>query len=80
MAPENFLPTSEKRGKLAVEPKVAVAHMAAAGSGEGNRDGYRTNTSSKRQNKTELVNDASSSHFLGSGPVGDDDLWYHHIL
>ena len=18
--------------------------------------------------------------FLGSGPVGDDDLWYHHIL
>ena len=24
------------------------------------------------------LNDITSSSFLGSGPVGDDDLWYHH--
>ena len=24
--------------------------------------------------------DPPTAHVLGSGPVGDDDLWYHHIL
>ena len=27
-----------------------------------------------------LIGSICCPYFLGSGPVGDDDLWYHHIL
>ena len=82
---------SESAGRVS-EPAERAPKPAGRASEPGGRAGGGTEKKEREKNRAFTVCGGIIGHrplwgrcpksafFLGSGPVGDDDLWYHHIL